>query len=191
MAAKKLDCPPCPPCAPTSAAAAALSGPRTSVKVPASAKPFRPAALSLSTKGVAVQTESIQHGNIIPVPSYSIRGCCTKPPRGKTCNQPPRLGQVDLVFPSRKDAEKHKVPLGPALQFCTGTREGKIVPMKDPFTAKRVAMAYIACINQGSTTDVCIMETKSLGALRAREKSVSRRGLRRAPRRVGRLGRRR
>jgi hypothetical protein len=184
--ARKSTCPPCPPCAEAAPAAAAPAPkPRAAVKVPASAKAFQPAALSLPAKGPAVQTESVQHGTIEPVPSYPIRGCCTKPAKGKTCNMPPRAGQVDLVFPSRKDAEKHGVPFGPALQFCTGVHEGKIVPMKDPHSAKRIMTAYTACVAKGSAVEACIVETKNLSGTGSKVR-VTRRKVQRLVRRLGR-----
>lgn len=175
------NCPPCPPCNPTPPSEAAPR-PRAAVKVPTTARPFQPAALSTPTSGPAVQTKSIQHGEIAPVPSYPIRGCCTKPAKGTTCNAPPRPGQVDLVFPSRKDAAQYGVPAGPALQFCSGLRTGKIVPMKDPQTAKRVATAYTACVAKGTPGEVCLAEVQGLAGLRTRRK-VKRKPVRRLKRR--------
>lgn len=185
------DCPPCPPCNPTPPRDAPAPRPRVPVKVPASAKPFQPAALSIPAKGPAVQTKSLQHGEILPVASYSLRGCCTKPTGAKTCNGPPRPGQVELVFPSRKDAAKFGVPLGPALQFCTGLRAGKIVPMKDPQTAKKVALAYADCMVQGGTVEACAVVPQGLAGLRSRRKPTRKKARRKAARRSSRRVRRR
>ncbi len=189
--ARKSDCPPCPPCnpAPPPGRPARV---RPAAAAPANAKPFQPAAFSTPTKGPAVQTESIQHGAIVPVPNLPLKGCCTKPPGTSSCSSPPRVGQVDLAFPSRKDAEALGVPLGPALQFCTGTHVGKVVPVKDPLTARRIAQAYTACVEKGTKVEACIAKTKGLGALASpRRKPVTRRGLRRASRLVRKMTSRR
>ena len=140
-------------------------------------RPFQPAAGSVPAAGPAVQTQSVQHGEVIPVGTYTIRGCCTKPKGAKTCNGPPRPGQVDLVFPSRQDAKKFKVPVGPALQFCTALRQGVFVPVKDPRTAKRIAHAYTDCVEKGATVSACVTKFSkgALGGLRRRRRRLRRR----------------
>ena len=131
---------------------------------------FKPAASSLSTKVAAVQTQSVQHGEIAPVGTYALRGCCSKPKKGKglegrgqkTCNMPPKPGQAELVFPSRKDVEKYKTKAGPALWLCTGTHKGTLLPVSDPRTAKKIAERYRACADgKRAKVKACIAEVSS------------------------------
>ena len=146
-------------------------------------RPFRPAAGSLS-KAMGITTRSIQHDEIEAVGTYNLHGCCEKPGgdreakegKGKKgCNLSPRPGKVELIFPSRGDTVKFKTRPGPALWLCTGLRDGVILPMKDPLTARDIARKYVTCVSgKKSKVKTCIAEAKktssSASAIRAADR---------------------
>ena len=91
-------------------------------------------------------TESIQHGSILPAGMASpVGGCCTKKSGMKSCQGPPRLGQVDLIF-ARRPKKKGEPAAGPALRLCTEKGKGIIVPVRDPREAKRIALEFQRCV---------------------------------------------
>lgn len=90
-------------------------------------------------------TRSVQHGDILPagLTDATKAGCCSSKALGhgkRACTEPPKPGQVELVFLPRKHGG------GPALRFCTQKGSGALLHVKDPREAKKIAQKFQACV---------------------------------------------